>query len=98
MRKQKANQHKLQESEQLPKKPKAENNNGHLDCKPSDKVNAEFEELCRATEEHLFVDQMHEIPEANGQDSSGTPGAVTSKWYSAFYITYFKIKLPVLNV
>ncbi|KAF8029409.1 hypothetical protein BT93_E1959 [Corymbia citriodora subsp. variegata] len=78
-RKQKADQHKLQESEQSPKKPKAENDNGHPDRKPSDKVDTEFEELCRAMEEHLSVDQMREILEANGQDSSGTPGVVTTK-------------------
>ncbi|KAI3420535.1 Poly [ADP-ribose] polymerase (PARP) [Psidium guajava] len=76
-RKQKAEQHKLQESEQSPKKPK--NHDGLPDRESSDEGDAELEELRRATEEHLSVDQMRKILEANGQDSSGTPGVVTSK-------------------
>ncbi|XP_030522670.2 protein ADP-ribosyltransferase PARP3 [Rhodamnia argentea] len=74
-RKQKA-EHKLQESEQSPKKPKAENDNG---LPAPDDSEAELEELRGATGEHLSVDQMRQILDANGQDFSGTPGVVTSK-------------------
>lgn len=79
-RKQKA-EHRAQEAEQSqsPKKPKPEHN-GHPNGKSAGEVARQFEDLCKATEENLSVDQMREILEANGQDSSGSDGNVIAKW------------------
>lgn len=81
-RKQKAEQ-KAAESEHSLKKPKSEQDNGQKTggkCSDSDKVVQEFEDLRKATEESLSVDQMRETLGANGQDTSGSDGVVTSKW------------------
>lgn len=79
-RKQKA-EHRAQEAEQSQssKKPKPEHN-GHLNGKSAEEVAREFENLRKAMEENLSVDQMREILEANGQDSSGLDGTVIAKW------------------
>lgn len=85
-RKQKAEQQKAHEAEKSPKKAKAaaENNendqNGQKKGKSVASVAKEFEEFCRATREHLSIEHMHEILEANGQDSSGTDDAVVPRW------------------
>lgn len=88
-RKQKAEQQKAHEAEKSPaKKAKAaaENNenendqNGIKKGKSVASIAQTFEEFCRATREHLTIKQMHEILEANGQDSSGTDDAVVPRW------------------
>lgn len=90
-RKQKAEQQKAHEAEKSPaKKAKAaaaeaaENNendqNGQKKGKSVASIAQAFEEFCRATREHLTIEQMHEILEANGQDSSGTDDAVVPRW------------------
>ncbi|GLU19202.1 hypothetical protein SLE2022_354640 [Rubroshorea leprosula] len=77
-RKQKAEQ-KSNEGEQAPKKAKQENENGHHNGKSSDDVDVEFAEFCKATSEHLSVEQMRETLEANDQDSSGSDVQVASR-------------------
>ncbi|XP_047322577.1 protein ADP-ribosyltransferase PARP3 [Impatiens glandulifera] len=59
-RKQKADQSKAQEDEQTSKKSKSEVND----------VAAEFDNFCKATMEHLTINQMREILESNGLDAS----------------------------
>nr|POE75731.1 poly [adp-ribose] polymerase 3 [Quercus suber] len=80
-RKQKA-ESKENEAEQSPKKPKSENESGQPNGKDAAEIAAEFEEFCKATKEHLFIQQMREILEANGEDSSSPDSAIVSKCYS----------------
>lgn len=74
------------ESEQSPKKAKteneekAENENGEENGKSTDEIKAEFEKFCKATSEHLSIQQMREILEANGQNASGADDAVVPRW------------------
>ncbi|KAK7257623.1 hypothetical protein RIF29_31720 [Crotalaria pallida] len=71
-RKQKA-ECKAQEVEHSPKKAKVENeDDGHTNGKSADDVAVEYDEFCKAINEHLSVDQLKEILEANGLDSSGS--------------------------
>jgi hypothetical protein len=44
-------------------------------------VSKEFTEFCKALWEHLSVEDMHRILQANGQDTSGSEDAVVSRWY-----------------
>ncbi|POO01272.1 Poly [ADP-ribose] polymerase [Trema orientale] len=74
-RKQKA-ENKAHEGEQSPKKLKSENENGHPNGKSAADIAAEYEEFCKAIKEHLSLDQMRQILEANGLDSSGSDGSV----------------------
>lgn len=62
------------------KKVKAEEEDGKADGKSTADIAAEFEEFCRATSEHLSVQQMREILQDNGQDSSGSDDAVVPRW------------------
>ena len=91
-RKQKAETKPLEA--ESPKKPKPENGNGNENGKTNDKssgggdITAEYEDLCRATEEHLSADQMRQILEDNGLalDSSASASAASQpalirKWY-----------------
>lgn len=77
-RKQKA-ENKAHESEQTPKKAKAEsdNNNGNPNGKSSSQ---EFEDFCKAINEHLSVSQLREVLESNGLDSSGPDHVIIRKW------------------
>ncbi|KAJ7947980.1 Poly [ADP-ribose] polymerase [Quillaja saponaria] len=70
-RKQKA-ETKAHEAELSPKKAKPENDDSNRNGKSTTDVSAEFEEFCKATNEHLTIEQMREVLEANGLDSSGT--------------------------
>ncbi|KAL6506462.1 Poly [ADP-ribose] polymerase 3 [Orobanche gracilis] len=45
-----------------------------------EEIKAEFEKFCKATSEHLTVQQMREILETNGQDSSDSDDAVVPRW------------------
>ncbi|KAI5666665.1 hypothetical protein M9H77_16518 [Catharanthus roseus] len=81
-RKQKAEQQKAQEAEKSPKKTKRENEkdqNGKKEGKLSSSVAAEFDEFCKAAREHLSIEQMREILEANGQDPTGVDDAVVPR-------------------
>ncbi|KAL0436304.1 UNVERIFIED_CONTAM: protein ADP-ribosyltransferase PARP3 [Sesamum radiatum] len=64
------------EAEQSPKKAKIEDEdntkdeNGQENGKSTEDIKAEFEKFCKATSEHLSIQQMREILEANGQDAA----------------------------
>lgn len=62
------------------KKEKAENDNGEENGKSTEEIKAQFEKFCKATSEHLSIQQMREILEANGQNASGADDAVVPKW------------------
>ena len=81
-RKQKAGQSKAHEGEQSPKKAKnGKDKNDSTNGKSEDKIAKEYEEFCKAIEEHLSVEQMREILDMDEQDSSsGSDGVVTTKW------------------
>lgn len=89
-RKQKAEAKSEGESEQSPKKAKTENkekpgekvdnDNGAQNGKSTEEIKAEFQKFCKAMSEHLSIQQMHEILEANGQPASGSDDAVVPRW------------------
>lgn len=93
-RKQKAEQQQQQQKasqQQSPKKPRHENDNGRPNRKSSDdgqSSDEDYEKLRKATEEHLSVDMMREILEANDQDVSGSNGLVITKWYSRCLLSF----------
>ena len=78
-RKQKA-ESKANEVEHSPKKAKVENGDGHTNGKSAAGVAAEYDEFCKATSEHLPIEQMREILEANGLDSLGSDLEITRRW------------------
>jgi poly [ADP-ribose] polymerase len=78
-RKQKA-ESKAQELEHAPKKAKVENEDGHTNGKSASNVLEEYDEFCKATNEKLSLEQMKEILEANGLDSSGSDLEITRRW------------------
>lgn len=79
-RKQKA-ESKAHEVEHSPKKAKVEDEkNGHTNGKSASDVVQEYDEFCKATNEQLSLDQMKEILEANGLDSSGSDLEITRSW------------------
>ncbi|CAA0810685.1 Poly [Striga hermonthica] len=67
------------EAGQSPKKAKMEDEDGQPSKKSIEEIKAEFEKFCKATSEHLSIQQMREILEANGQDSSGSDDAVVPR-------------------
>lgn len=78
-RKQKA-ESKTQEVEHSPKKAKVETEDGHTNGKSAADVAIEYDEFCKAINDHLSVDQMKETLEANGLDSSGSDIEITRRW------------------
>lgn len=82
-RKQKA-EGKAQDGEPLASKSKkakaTDGENGDAKAKSAESILAEFDEFCKATREHLSVDQMRRILEANDQDYSGPDDAVVLRW------------------
>lgn len=74
-RKQKA-ESKSHDAEHSPKKAKLETEDG----KSATDVLEEYDEFCKATKEHLTLEQMKEILEANGLDSSGSNLEITRRW------------------
>ncbi|KAK3041508.1 hypothetical protein RJ639_000127, partial [Escallonia herrerae] len=80
-RKQKAE--KSHETEQAPKKAKSDNGNtgqsGNDNGRSTADTAAEFELFCKATSEHITIEQMREILELNGEDSSGGDDAVVPR-------------------
>ncbi|KAL9370587.1 hypothetical protein Peur_035727 [Populus x canadensis] len=90
-RKQKVGQSQAHEGEQSPKK-KAKNGKDQNDStngKSEDNIAKEYEEFCKAIEEHLSVEQMREILDMNDKDSSsGSDAKMCSflgHWTSAHY-------------
>lgn len=79
------------EAEQSPKKPKTQNDNDQPNGKHAADIAAEFEEFCKAIREHLSIQQMREILEANGQDASGPDTAIVSKWLVNRYPTVIQL-------
>ncbi|KAL3530404.1 hypothetical protein ACH5RR_009726 [Cinchona calisaya] len=77
-RKQKA-ESKGSESGQSPKKAKSENDSVRKNGKSTSEIAADFEKFCKATKEHLSIEQMREILEANGQEPPGSDDAVVPK-------------------
>ncbi|CAJ2654664.1 protein ADP-ribosyltransferase PARP3 [Trifolium pratense] len=77
-RKQKA-ESKAQEVEHTPKKAKVENEGGHTNGKSASNVLEEYDEFCKATNDKLSLEQMKEILEANGLDSSGSDLEITRR-------------------
>lgn len=78
-RKQKA-ESKAHEVEHSPKKAKVETEDGHTNGKSAADVAQEYDEFCKATNEHLPLEQMREILEANGLDSSGSDLEIARRW------------------
>ncbi|KAL5169733.1 Poly [ADP-ribose] polymerase 3 [Glycine soja] len=70
-RKQKA-ESKAHEVEHSPKKAKVEKEDGQINGKSETGVAEEYDEFCKVTNEHLPLEQMREIMEANSLDSSGS--------------------------
>jgi poly [ADP-ribose] polymerase len=81
-RKQKAesNEH---DAVQSPKKPKSTENDNvdQPNGKYAADIAAEFEEFSKAIREHLSIQQMRDILEANGQDTSGPDTSILLKWF-----------------
>ncbi|URE26762.1 PADR1 (NUC008) domain [Musa troglodytarum] len=61
------------------KKAKVEGENRDANGKPAAVVAAEFEEFCKATRQHLSINEMRRILEANEQDPSGSDDAVVPR-------------------
>ncbi|KAK2970885.1 hypothetical protein RJ640_025083 [Escallonia rubra] len=80
-RKQKAE--KSHETEQAPKKAKSDNGNTgqseNDNGRSTADIAAEFEKFCKATSEHITIEQMCEILELNGEESSGDDDAVVPR-------------------
>lgn len=68
------------EEENKPKASKANDANDRSNAKPEADIAAKFDEFCKAAKEHLSIDQMRRILDANDQDSSGSDDAVVPKW------------------
>ncbi|KAI4334250.1 hypothetical protein L6164_018962 [Bauhinia variegata] len=94
-RKQKA-EYKLHEAEHSPKKAKPENDNGQTNGKSTADIAAEFDEFCKAVSEHLSVDQMRQILEANSIDSSGSDLEVSRRCQDLLFYGALE-KCPVCN-
>ncbi|XP_057455993.1 protein ADP-ribosyltransferase PARP3 [Lotus japonicus] len=77
-RKQKA-ESKSHDAEHSPKKAKLETEDGQTNGKSATDVLEEYDEFCKATKEHLTSEQMKEILEANGLDSSGSNIEITRR-------------------
>ncbi|KAM7522518.1 hypothetical protein LguiA_012420 [Lonicera macranthoides] len=79
--KQKAAESKGKEDEHhAKKKAKLENDNGKAsNGKSRDEIAMEFDKFCKSTSEHLSIQQMRDILDANGQDPSGSDDAVVPR-------------------
>ncbi|KAG1369671.1 Poly [ADP-ribose] polymerase 3 [Cocos nucifera] len=80
-RKQKA-ENKGQDEQLASKNKKAKmtnDENGDANGKSAADVAAEFEEFCKAMREHLSIEEMRRILEANGHDSSGSDDAIVRR-------------------
>ncbi|XAR60124.1 NAD(+) ADP-ribosyltransferase [Bertholletia excelsa] len=70
-----------------PKKAKSENDNsqGQANGKSAGVAAMEFDKFCKATREHLSIEQMREILDANRQDPSGADDAVVPRCQDIMY-------------
>ncbi|WOL15509.1 hypothetical protein Cni_G24290 [Canna indica] len=77
--------HDGRDGEQQPHTPKNKkakvegDGRGDRNGKSTSEISAEFEEFCKATRQHLSVEQMRRILEANEQDPSGADDAVVQR-------------------
>lgn len=55
--------------------------NGDANGKSAAVVAAEFYKFCKLMREHMSIDEMHRIVEANGQDDSASDDGVVPQWY-----------------
>ncbi|KAA8550170.1 hypothetical protein F0562_001854 [Nyssa sinensis] len=80
-RKQKAAESKGHEAQQSPKKAKNDKDvtSGDANGISTADIAMEFDKFCKATKEHLSVQQMREILEANSHESSGSDDAVVPR-------------------
>lgn len=70
------------QDESSKKKPKVtDGENGGANAKSAAAIALEFDEFCKATREHLSIEEMRRILEANAQDPSGSDDAVVPRWY-----------------
>lgn len=90
-RKQKADEKAHEGNEQASKKSKSEKNENAAPSKSNGKKAADaagaFDKFCKIIGDHLSIEQMRKILEANGQDSAGSDDAVVPRWlvlYVAF--------------
>lgn len=88
-RKQKA-ESKAHEVEHSPKKAKVEKEDGQINGKSETGVAEEYDEFCKVTNEHLPLEQMREIMEANSLDSSGSDLEIARRWLVLVYIRPFE--------
>lgn len=72
------------QDESSKKKPKLTDgeNGGGANVKSAAAIAQEFDEFCKATREHLSIEEMRLILEANAQDPNGSDDAVVPRWYS----------------
>ncbi|KAM7528114.1 hypothetical protein LguiB_031524 [Lonicera macranthoides] len=86
-RKQKAAENKGKDDEhRAKKKAKSENDNRKAsNWKSRDEIAMEFDKFCKLTSEHLSIQQMRDILDANGQDPSGSDDAVVPRCYNLKY-------------
>ncbi|KAG9458981.1 hypothetical protein H6P81_003489 [Aristolochia fimbriata] len=87
---------KGQEAENKAKKSKAPNynDNGRADGKPSE--GADFEDFCKFTREHLSVDDMRQVLEANEMDYLASDETVVSRCQDVMFYGLFG-ECPVCN-
>lgn len=82
------------EAEQSPKKTKPEQREkSHADSKFA---NAEFSEFGKAIKDHLSVQQMKEILEANAQETPASADEVVERWLVIFHFA-FSVNLGFLS-
>uniref|UniRef100_A0A6V7Q1C4 Poly [ADP-ribose] polymerase n=1 Tax=Ananas comosus var. bracteatus TaxID=296719 RepID=A0A6V7Q1C4_ANACO len=68
------------QDESSKKKPKVtDGENGGTNAKSAAAIALEFDEFCKATREHLSIEEMRRILEANAQDPSGSDDAVVPR-------------------
>lgn len=81
-RKQKADNKAQHDAEHAPKKAKSKKNenSSQSNGKTIGDAASVFEKFCRTISEHLSIEQMRKILEANGQDTSGSDDAVVPRW------------------
>ena len=78
-RKQKA-ESRGHEAEHSPKKFRAENDDAHTNGKSAADVAAQYDDFCKAINEHISVDQMRQVLQVNGLDSSGSDLEIIRIW------------------
>ena len=82
--------HAAEEGKASPKRQKAEKTmklkGQESDLDGKENATKEFIDFCKTIREHLSVEDMRKILEANEQDASGSEDAVVPSWYRLFEI------------